>query len=52
MELPINRPSQMSYADEVDFNGLLGKLKSERFNGFIRITSGSAEGYILFSEGK
>jgi len=52
MELPINRPSQMSYADEVDFNGLLGKLKSERFNGFIRITSGSAEGYILFGEGK
>ena len=52
MELPINRPSQMSYADEVDFNGLLGKLKSERFNGFIRVTSGSAEGYILFREGK
>jgi hypothetical protein len=52
MELPINRPSQMFYADEVDFNGLLGKLKSERFNGFIRVTSGSGEGYILFNEGK
>jgi len=52
MELPINKPSQMSYADEVDFNGLLGELESKRFNGFIRVTSGSAEGYILFREGK
>jgi len=52
MELPINRPFQMSYADEVDFNGLLGELESKRFNGFIRVTSGSAEGYILFKEGK
>jgi hypothetical protein len=52
MELPINRPSQMSYTDELDFNKLLGKLKSERFNGFIRVTSGSGEGYILFNEGK
>ena len=52
MELPITRPSQMSYADEIDFSELLGKLKSKRFNGFIRVTSGSSEGYILFNEGK
>jgi len=42
----------MSYADDLDFNGILGRLKSEGFNGFIRVTSGSSEGYILFREGK
>ncbi|MEN4006135.1 MAG: DUF2226 domain-containing protein [Methanobacteriaceae archaeon] len=52
MELPINRPLQMFYGDELDFNELLDKLKSEKFNGFIRVTSESAEGYILFNEGK
>jgi len=52
MKLPINVPLQMSYADELDFNRLLGKLKSKKFNGFIRVTSGSSEGYILFREGK
>ncbi|MEN4006328.1 MAG: DUF2226 domain-containing protein [Methanobacteriaceae archaeon] len=52
MELPLNRPLQMFYSDRVNFNGLLDKLKSERFNGFVRVTSGSAEGYILFNEGK
>ena len=51
MELPITRPSQMSYADEINFSELLGELKSKRFNGFIRVTSGSSEGYILFNEG-
>jgi hypothetical protein len=52
MELPITRPSQMSYADEINFSELLGELKSKRFNGFIRVTSGSSEGYILFNDGK
>lgn len=52
MELPITRPSQMSYADEINLSELLGELKSKRHNGFIRVTSGSSEGYILFDEGK
>ncbi|MBI5681083.1 MAG: DUF4388 domain-containing protein [Methanobacterium sp.] len=52
MQLPITRPSRMSYADELNFSELLGELKSNRFNGFIRVTSGSLEGYILFNEGK
>lgn len=51
MELPITRPSQMSYGDEINFNELLGELKSKKYNGFIRVTSGSSEGYILFNEG-
>lgn len=52
MELPITRPSRISYADELDFSELLGELKSKRYNGFIRVTSGHSEGYILFKEGK
>jgi hypothetical protein len=52
MELPITRPTQMSYADEIDFSELLGNLKSKRFNGFIRVTSGPSDGYILFNEGR
>jgi len=51
MELPITRPSMMSYADQLDFNELLGKLKSDKCNGFIRVTSGSLEGHILFKNG-
>ncbi|MGF7118069.1 DUF2226 domain-containing protein [Methanobacterium oryzae] len=51
MELPITRPSIVSYADEINFSELLGKLKSDRYNGFIRITAGSSEGYILFKDG-
>ncbi|HML05322.1 MAG TPA: hypothetical protein VK426_06085, partial [Methanobacterium sp.] len=51
MELPITRPTQMSYADEINFSELLGELKSKRYNGFIRVTSGSSEGYILFNDG-
>ncbi len=51
MELPITRPSMMSYADQIDFNELLGKLKSDRCNGFIRVTSGPMEGHILFKDG-
>lgn len=52
MDLPITRPSRMSYADELNINELLGELKSKRFNGFIRLTSGSSEGHILFNGGK
>ena len=51
MELPITRPSMISYADELNFNELLGELKSKKYNGFIRITAGSEEGHILFKEG-
>jgi Uncharacterized protein conserved in archaea (DUF2226) len=52
MELPITRPSMMCYADEVKFPDLLNDLSSNRHNGFIRITAGSEEGFILFKEGK
>jgi hypothetical protein len=52
MEMPITKPSMVSYADEVDFAQLLEKLSKNRHNGFIRITSGSDEGYILFENGK
>ena len=52
MELPITRPSRISYADELDFNELLVELKSKNYNGFIRITAGSEEGHILFKDGK
>ena len=51
MELPITRPSRISYADELNLNELLGELKSKEYNGFIRITAGSEEGHILFKDG-
>ncbi|MEL7669855.1 DUF2226 domain-containing protein [Methanobacterium sp.] len=51
MELPITRPSMISYADQLNFNELLGELKSKEYNGFIRVTAGSEEGHILFKEG-
>ncbi len=52
MELPITKPSQVSYADELDFSELLEKMAENEHNGFIRITHSSEEGYILFKEGK
>lgn len=52
MDLPITRPSRISYADELNFSELLGELKSKKYNGFIRVTSDSEEGYILFKGGK
>ena len=52
MELPITRPSMMCYADELKFPDLLNDLSSNKHNGFIRITAGSEEGFILFKEGK
>ena len=52
MELPITRPSMICYADEIEFPEFLKDLSAKEHNGFIRITSGSEEGYILFKEGK
>jgi hypothetical protein len=52
MELPITRPSMICYADEIEFAEVLKDLSLKRHNGFIRITSGSDEGFILFKQGK
>lgn len=51
MEVPISKPSRVSYADELEFSKLLEELEKKKHNGFIRVTHGSEEGYILFSEG-
>jgi len=42
----------VSYADELDFHKLMEDLAKESKNGFIRVTSGSEEGYILLKAGK
>jgi hypothetical protein len=53
MDMPISRrPSLVSYADKLDFFELLEKLSKSKQNGFVRVTSGSKEGYILFKEGE
>lgn len=52
MDVPITKPSLVSYADELDFTQLLENLFKDRHNGFLRITSGAEEGYILFKDGK
>jgi hypothetical protein len=52
MDLPITRPSTISYADECDFPEMLKNLSSNKHNGFIRVTSGNDEGFILFKKGK
>ena len=52
MELPITRPSMMCYADELVMADLLNDLSFNKHNGFIRITSGDEEGFILFKDGK
>jgi len=51
MELPITRPAQVSYGDELDFDKFLEKLARKRYNGFIRVTHASSEGHILLKEG-
>jgi len=51
MELPITRPTQVSYGDELDFDKFLEKLARKRYNGFIRVTHASSEGHILLKEG-
>lgn len=50
--MPIISPSMVSYADELNFSHLLEDLLKDKHNGFIRVTSGSLEGYILFKNGK
>jgi len=52
MEMPITKPSMVSYADELDFSKLMEDLAKDHKNGFIRVTSGSEEGYILYKDGK
>ena len=51
MDLPITRPSKICYADECDFPEMLIELSANKQNGFIRITSGDDEGFILFKKG-
>ena len=51
MEMPIISPSMVSYADELNFNQLLEDFLRNKHNGFLRVTSGSYEGYILFKNG-
>lgn len=50
--MPITKPSMVSYADELDFSKLMEDLANDHKNGFIRVTSGSEEGYILYKDGK
>lgn len=52
MEMPITKPSMVSYADELDFSKLMEDLANVNKNGFIRVTSRSEEGYILYKNGK
>ena len=52
MEMPITKPSMVSYADELDFPKLMEDLANDHKNGFIRVTSRSEEGYILYKDGK
>nr|WP_319374489.1 DUF2226 domain-containing protein [uncultured Methanobacterium sp.] len=52
MEMPITKPSMVSYADELDFSKLMEDLANDNKNGFIRVTSRSEEGYILYKNGK
>ncbi len=52
MEMPITKPSMVSYADELDFSELMDDLAKDHKNGFIRVTSSSEEGYILYKDGK
>src|SRR5664280_1574851 len=52
MDLPITRPSMICYADEIEFPEFLKDLSDKKHNGFIRITSGSDEGFILFKKGE
>ncbi|NPV64114.1 MAG: DUF2226 domain-containing protein [Methanobacteriaceae archaeon] len=51
MELPITRPTYISYGDELDFNKFLEKLARKKHNGFIRVTHASSEGHILIKDG-
>ena len=52
MEMPITKPSMVSYADELDFSKLLEDLAKDHKNGFIRVILCLEEGYILYKDGK
>jgi Uncharacterized protein conserved in archaea (DUF2226) len=52
MELPITKPSMVSYADELNFSQLADELTNKQHNGFIRVTADSEEGFILYKNGK
>lgn len=52
MDLPITKPSTISYAEDCDFKEILNDLSSKNHNGFIRVTEGNDEGFILFKNGK
>jgi hypothetical protein len=52
MDMPITKPSMVAYADQLEFSQLLEELSQTKKNGFIRVTSGSEDGYLLFKDGK
>jgi hypothetical protein len=52
MDLPITKPSSVSYAENCDFKEVLNELSMKNHNGFIRITEGNDEGFILFKNGR
>ena len=52
MEVPITKPSKISYADDINFAELLKDLMKSKHNGFIRVTNGTEEGFLLLKDGK
>ena len=52
MDVPITKPSMVSYADDLDIAQLLENLLKEKHNGFMRITSDEDEGFIIFKDGR
>ncbi len=52
MDVPITKPSMVSYADDLDFAQLLENLLKEGHNGFVRITQDAEEGFIIFKDGR
>lgn len=52
MDMPITKPSMVAYADQLEFSQLLQELSQTKKNGFIRVTSGSEDGYLLFKDGE
>jgi Uncharacterized protein conserved in archaea (DUF2226) len=52
MEMPITKPSMVAYADELEFSKLLNDISKTKKNCFMRVTSGSEDGYLLFKDGK
>ena len=52
MDLPITKPSTISYAEDCDFKEILNNLSSNNHNGFIRVNECNYEVFILFKNGK